>query len=170
MLSILKKCSNATIKGLEYLLIVFTAVLVLDVIWQVFTRYVLSNASSWTEELATILLVWVSLLGASVGFIRKSHLGIDYLANKLAEIPRSVLDIAVYLLVSAFASVVMIYGGSILVSRTLQLHQTTPALGLERGYVYMVLPLSGIFILIFSLFTIVQNLLFIFTSKGRGNQ
>ncbi|NIX00358.1 MAG: TRAP transporter small permease subunit, partial [Phycisphaerae bacterium] len=52
-------------------------VLVIDVTWQVITRFVLKNPSSWTEELATYLLIWVGLLGAAVALHRGAHLGID---------------------------------------------------------------------------------------------
>ena len=34
--------------------------------WQVFTRYILSNPSSWSEELVSYLFAWMSLLGASL--------------------------------------------------------------------------------------------------------
>ena len=54
---------------LECLVMVSVTVLVLDVLWQVFTRFVLRDASSWTEELATFLLIWVSLLGAAVAWV-----------------------------------------------------------------------------------------------------
>ena len=40
---------------LEILLTVVMTILVLDVVWQVFTRYILKDPSSWTEELATFL-------------------------------------------------------------------------------------------------------------------
>ena len=50
---------------LEILLTVVMTILVLDVVWQVFTRYILKDPSSWTEELATFLMIWVGMLGAS---------------------------------------------------------------------------------------------------------
>ena len=45
-----------------------------------------------------------------------------------------------------FALVVLVYGGGQLVQLTLELRQTSAALGLPIGYVYGVLPLSGILI------------------------
>ena len=32
--------------------------------WQVFTRYILKNPSTWSEELVSYLFAWMSLLGA----------------------------------------------------------------------------------------------------------
>ena len=49
--------------------------LVIDVLWQVFTRFVLGNPSSFTEELARYLMIWVGLLGASYAAGKRMHLG-----------------------------------------------------------------------------------------------
>jgi len=51
----LKKIKYILDKSLELLVTVAMAVLVVDVVWQVFTRYVMKSPSTWTEELATFL-------------------------------------------------------------------------------------------------------------------
>ena len=56
----------------------------LTVIWQVFTRFVLRDPSSWTEELAIFLLIWIGLLGSAYALRRKAHLGVDVLTNRLS--------------------------------------------------------------------------------------
>ncbi len=49
------------VRGLEWFIIALFALLVLDVLWGVFSRYVPGiRPSDWTEELAVYLLVWVS--------------------------------------------------------------------------------------------------------------
>ena len=57
----------------------------------------------------------------------------------------------VYAIVTFFAVSVLLYGGSRLVYLTLKTSQITPALGLKRGHVYLVVPISGLFIAMFSL-------------------
>ena len=74
---ILDTFHRLSLRLLEGLVIALMAVLVLDVSWQVITRYLLGSPSAWTDELATILMIWVAALGASLGFIQKAHLGID---------------------------------------------------------------------------------------------
>lgn len=150
------KLKNLLIKGLELAVILVTGILVIDVVLGVFTRYVLDDQISWTEELARMLLIWVSLLGASVAFIRKSHLGVDYFVNKLNERWKTIGQILVYLLVAIFSCIVLIYGGYSLVSSALKYSQPTPALNIEMGYVYIAVPISGIFITIFSIETIIE--------------
>ena len=72
-------------KGLEALLVFLMSVLVIDVLWQVAARYLLSNPSSFTDELAGFLLIWVGLLGAAYVAGRKEHLAIDILLQKTRE-------------------------------------------------------------------------------------
>lgn len=52
-------------RSLEYVLMALLSVLVIDVLWQVASRYVLTAPSSMTDELAGYLLIWVGLLGAA---------------------------------------------------------------------------------------------------------
>ncbi len=145
-----KLIRSLLIKVLEYTLIVVVAVLVFAVCWQVFSRYVLSRPAGWTEELATLLLVWASMLGASAAYVRKSHLGVDYFVSKLDRKTGLIVECVVHTLVAFFAGYVMIGGGWKLVAAALSFHQLTPALGLARGHAYMVIPISGAFILLFA--------------------
>jgi TRAP-type C4-dicarboxylate transport system permease small subunit len=158
MLDFIIKLKNWLVKGLELTVMLVTGILVVDVVLGVFTRYVLDDQISWTEELARMLLIWVSLLGASVAFIRKSHLGVDYFVNKLNEQWRNIGQIVVYLLVAIFSGIVLVYGGCSLVSSALKNSQPTPALNIEMGYVYLAVPISGIFIIIFSIETIIETI------------
>ena len=145
------KAKKVLDKTLELLVTISMGVLVIDVIWQVLTRYALKNPSSWTEELATFLMIWVGLLGASVALNRGAHLGIDYLVVKLSPKKALCASLFVFAVIAAFSLLVMGVGGSQLVYRTLATSQVSPALGLKMGYVYLAIPISGFFLVIYSL-------------------
>lgn len=166
MLNTILKVKELLVKGLELTVIFVTGFLVIDVVWGVFTRYVMGHQSPWTEELARMLLIWVSLLGASIGFIRKSHLGVDYFVGKLSEKWRTIGELVVYMLVAFFTAVVLIYGGSRLVTSTLQNGQPSPALKIEMGYVYLAVPISGFFIVIFSIETMYEKIVALLKNKS----
>jgi TRAP-type C4-dicarboxylate transport system permease small subunit len=157
LLKPLLRLRQGLVKLLEIAIMLALGLLVVDVVWQVVSRYVLRSPSRWSEELATMLLIWVSLLGASVAYARKAHLGVDYLVLKLDKSARCAVEIAVHLLVGFFAVSVMILGGLTLVERTLSLHQLSPAMGIEMGYVYSVVPISGAFFVIFALEMIAES-------------
>ncbi len=135
---------------LELLTAVTMGALVLDVTWQVITRFVLKNPSSWTEELATFLMIWVGLLGAAVALNRGAHLGIDYFVGKFSVKKRLLSQILVYAVVAGFALFVLVIGGWRLVAITFSRGQTSPALSLPMGFVYLAAPVSGFFMLIYS--------------------
>ena len=151
MLSSLLKLNKLLIKLLEITVILVIGFLVIDVLWGVFSRYVLGNQSSWTEELATMLMIWASLLGAAIGFIRKSHLGVDYFVNKMNPKNQVIEETMVYILIAVFASFVMIYGGTRFVALMLILGRVSPAMQLKWGYIFMAVPISGFFILFFQI-------------------
>ncbi|MFC1763676.1 TRAP transporter small permease [Planctomycetota bacterium] len=153
-------------KSLELLVMVVVGVLVLDVLWQVFTRFILKDPSSWTEELATFLLIWVALLGAAVALGRGAHLGIDYFVLKLPEQTRIKTEIFVFFCIAAFSLLVMVIGGIGLVKTTLALEQISPALGLNMGYVYLAVPISGAFLVLYSLLGLGER----FSAVQKGGQ
>ncbi len=137
------------VKSLGALLSLLMAVIVIDVTWQVITRFILKNPSSFTEELAGFLLIWIGVLGASYAVYTKAHLGIDLLTSKLKGMKRRVVEVAVYSVVFLFALFVLVLGGVRLVLLSFRLEQISPAIGIRMGYVYLVLPLSGLLMMFF---------------------
>ena len=132
-------------------LVVILSILLFDVLWQVFSRYVLKDPSSFTDELARFLLIWVSLLGASFALSKKMHLAIDILPEKFTGNLYHLAQKFILLCIGLFCFFVMVLGGIRLVYITLLLEQKAPALQVPLGYVYLVLPLSGI-VMIFYVF------------------
>lgn len=145
-------------KTLEILVMVVVAVLVLDVLWQVFTRFIIEDPSSWTEELATFLLIWVSLLGAAVALNRGAHLGIDYFVGKLSPKTRVCTEVFVFTCIAIFSVLVMVIGGFRLVARTFELNQISPALNLKMGYVYLAVPISGFFLALYAILALGERI------------
>lgn len=132
-------------------LVVLMVAMVLDVCWQVFTRFVLSNPSSFTEELAGFFLIWIGLLGGAYAFQTRAHLGIDVLTYRLEGTVRRFVDILINAFVLCFAVFVMGIGGLKLVRLTLALEQISPSLAIPMGYVYIVIPLSGVLTALYAL-------------------
>lgn len=130
---------------------------VLNVLWQVFTRYVLDSPSQYTDELARYLLVWVGLLGASYALGKRMHLAVDLLPNHLTGRARLILNAGIDTLVLLFSLFVMVFGGLRLVALTLMLEQTSAALRVPLGYIYLALPISGALIVFYSLLFLIGH-------------
>lgn len=154
----LRVLKDGLTRGLELLIIATMALLVVDVVWGVFSRYALGEQTKWTEELARFLLVWVALLGGALAFGSKAHLGVDYFANRLHPEARKLTAVVAHCVVLFFAGEVLLLGGTRVVSEALALEQTTPALGWKMGYVYLALPISGAFVVLYTLENLMETL------------
>jgi len=137
-------------KLLGWLVTIFMGILVINVLWQVASRFLLGDPSSFTDELAGYLLIWVGLLGAAYATGQKQHLAIDLLSAKLSDKGKKLQTLFINIIIAVFALVVLVIGGGNLVFITFYLGQISSALQIPVGYVYVVLPLSGLFIIYYA--------------------
>lgn len=155
--------------GLTRLLMTLMAVIVLTVTWQVVTRFIIKDPSSYTEELARFLLIWIGVLGASYALRTRSHLGIDLITQRVGPTGQMILQVVVYSLVILFAVSVMIIGGIRLVELTFSLNQLSAAMGIHMGYIYTVVPISGLLMVLYSSVFISESLtLWVSGKHGKG--
>ncbi|MDD6210678.1 MAG: TRAP transporter small permease [Bacteroidales bacterium] len=131
---------------LQRALVFLMVALVIDVLWQVASRYILASPSSFTDELAGHLLIWVGLLGAAYVSGQNEHLAIDILLQKVKQQRKRRMEVAIQIITFLFALFVMVVGGIWLVYTRFQLSVTSATLEINLGYVYLVLPLSGVLI------------------------
>ena len=145
---------NKVNKLLEWFLIVIFALLVLDVLFQVFSRYLLGTSFTWTEEFARFSLIWMTILGAAYLNAKREHLSMDFLYQKFSIANKRKASILIEVLIFLFALIVMVIGGLNLVYTTLHLEQLSGTLRIPLGYVYAIMPFSGLLIMCFSIYHI----------------
>ncbi|MBC2838701.1 TRAP transporter small permease [Robiginitalea sp. SC105] len=134
---------------LSHALVLLMSAMVLNVLWQVFSRYVLGAPSSFTDELARYLMIWLGVLGAAYVSGRNMHVAIDILPRRAAPALQLRLRQAVNWVILLFCFFGLVIGGSRLVYVTYLLEQYSPALQLPLAYVYLVIPLSGLIIIFY---------------------
>ena len=81
----MKQLRNILNKILEVLAGVSFFVMVVLTCWQVFTRYVLQNPSSWSEELVSYMFAWMALLGASIVVGERGHMNIPVVVERMGK-------------------------------------------------------------------------------------
>ncbi len=145
---------------IEFVLILIFALLVIDVLWQVFGRYVLGQSFSFTEEFARFALIWLSILGVAYLNGQRQHLSMDFLLQKLSPEQLKKRKQIIELFMFGFALVVLVIGGGNLVYTTLYLGQVSPAMNISLGYIYAIVPISGLLIMFYSIYN------FSFYGKG----
>ena len=124
--------------------------------WQVLTRYVLKNPSSWSEELVSYLFAWMALLGASLVAGERGHMNIPLLMDRMGPAARKSLAVFSEIVACLFAGIILVFGGIQITS--LAMGQMTSSLGIAIGIFYIVLPLSGILNIIYTILNIVEIL------------
>ena len=115
--------------------------------YQIVTRFIFNSPSTVSEELLTYSFAWMALLSAAYIFGKRDHMRMGFVADK-------VLEICIELLVVAFAGIAMVYGGINIMGLTMT--QTTASLPVTMGVIYTVLPLSGLFIVIYGILNIID--------------
>lgn len=149
------KIYNTLNKAIEWLLVTIFALLVIDVVWQVISRYLVGQSSSFTEEFARFALIWLTVLGAAyINGQKEGHLSMDFLLSKLTEKKRHSRQKVIQVVMAIFALIIMVIGGGNLVYTTLSLGQLSSALNVPLGYVYAIVPICGMIIIFFSLHNI----------------
>ncbi|HAS63123.1 MAG TPA: TRAP transporter small permease [Vibrio sp.] len=146
----MKKLVEYINKGLAGFTVSLSTFLVVCVVWQVLSRYIIGRPSTVTDELARYLFMWVALIGAAYTTGQKRHLAIDLLTMKLKGKRKVFNEIFIQIAIAVFAFIVLVYGGSNLAIKTLATGQLTPALGWEMGYIYFCLPISGALMIFYS--------------------
>ena len=134
-----------------FLLVVLMSAIVIDVLLQVFSRYLFNAPLGFTDELASFLLIWLGLLGAAYATGEQQHLAIDLISVRVSPTGQRRLAIIVTLLVVLFALAVLIVGGVWLVYTGFLFGQRSASLQLSLGYVYLVVPITGVLIVYYRL-------------------
>ncbi|EPY4245097.1 TPA: TRAP transporter small permease [Klebsiella quasipneumoniae subsp. similipneumoniae] len=83
--------------------------LVVCVVWQVFSRYVLNQPSTLTDELARFLMIWVGLLGAAYTVGAQRHLAIDLLTMTLSPRRQALFSVIINLLILPLTGIMMMF-------------------------------------------------------------
>jgi TRAP-type C4-dicarboxylate transport system permease small subunit len=152
---------DKALRGIDAVFRVFLAalmvVMVACVTWQIVSRYLLGDPSSWTEELARFLLIWIGLLGGSYAFHKRMHLGIDLFSENMSERLRLWQHRVINWVVIFFAATVLLGGGVMLIDLTSELRQYSPALHVPMAWVYVSLPVSGIMLIFYALAALAEG-------------
>ncbi len=122
--------------------------------YQIITRYIFNAPSTVSEELLTFTFTWMSLLAAALIFGKKDHMRMDFFASKFKGKSNVLLLIFSECLVLIFAALVLVYGGINITKLTTT--QITASLGVPMSYVYVVIPISGVITIAYSIINLTE--------------
>ena len=115
---------------------------------QVFTRYILNNPTSWSEEAANFTQVFLVFLGGTLAIFQKRTLRITFFVDRLPPRMSAAIEFVMKVLILLFL-IALIWYSFFAIAR---LHnQITPGLQLPKSILFVSVPLGGILMLIATL-------------------
>ncbi len=154
-------------KGLDavmrFLMALAMAALVCGGTWQIFSRWILGNPSTFTDEFLRYVLIWASMIGSAYCFYRDEHLALDLVTDRVNGKAKTILTVFIEIMIIFFVVYVFVLGGSQLVMNATN---ASSVMRIPFRYLYAVLPISGVFIVVARVLKYVRY----FTEKKGGNQ
>ena len=150
----MSKVKNALTKFLEFVCCLLFAFITVVGTYQIVVRYVFNNPSTVSEELLTYSFTWLALLAAALVFGKKDHMRMSFIADKFKGKKAVFMGIVSELLIMLFAGLVLVYGGASITKLTTT--QITASLGVNMSYIYMILPICGVIIVLYSIMNIAE--------------
>jgi len=103
---------NTVLRRLRDLCVLLSSIALVVLIavftWLVFGRYVLNQTPTWVEQLALVLVVWITFLGSGAGVHDDTHLGVSFIREAMPAPIRHVLRIVCEVAVAGFGLVMLI--------------------------------------------------------------
>ena len=117
--------------------------LVVGGFWQIFTRWILKDPSTFTEEFMRFMLIWASMLGSAYCFYKDKHLTLDLFKNKAKGKGVIIINVFIEAMILFFITYVFVYGGF---RQAIGSTNFSPVMQIPYKFLYMILPISGVFI------------------------
>ena len=124
--------------------------------YQVASRYIFKNPSTMSEDLLSYSFVWVSLLGTALVFGQKDHMSLTLFSDKFTGKGKLALSVFTELLIISTAVVVFLFGGRIFMG--VGALQMSPTLNIQMNWVYVILPVTGVLIIIYNIINIIHSI------------
>lgn len=156
MKSIAAGVVDALEKIASWLVTVFIILLMVALVWQVFTRFVIKIPAIWTEEIGRYSFINMVFLGAAVGIKRNAHFGVTVATDRMRGAFRNFYMRFVVNGIILVCSLVMLYYGAVFVNR-FGFTRVSPTFLTPMAYAFVILPVSAAFMTVFALYNIVYG-------------
>lgn len=123
----------------------------------VIARYFIQYPLAFTEEVEVNLMVWLTLLGASVGFKRGAHLGLTFLQNWMPDRLKK-LTVLFSAILSLSLFVLLIWFSVFQIIDEIDLEITSEALAVPQWWYTAGIPICGTLLIVRILTLIYKNL------------
>lgn len=131
--------------AMRFLMAVAMGALVVGGTWQIVSRWVLRNPSTFTDEFLRYVLIWASMLGSAYCFYRDEHLSLELITDRVHGVVAVILQVFIEACILFFVCYVFIYGGWKLAANATNV---SSVMRIPMKILYMIEPVSGVFIVV----------------------
>jgi TRAP-type C4-dicarboxylate transport system permease small subunit len=126
------------------------AIAILDMLAGVVLRYVVvpitdyfdwpSVSFFWVEEVGELALAWLTLVGAAVAVLERTHFALAVLTRRFSSQRQRLVERINHLLIAAFGALVAVFGGQLAMLNSMLV---SPALEINLGFLYLSAVVGG---------------------------
>ncbi len=139
---------NLSEKLISYLAMLFLVAMIVIVSTTVFTRYLINFTFRWSDEVALLMMIWFGFLGMALGVKNSVHLSIEFFMSLFPDSYQKYIYKIEDILVGIFGGFMLKYGWDLYNATKATV---LPATQWTRGLLFIMLPFSGILIIIYSI-------------------
>lgn len=121
---------------------------------EIIARNIFSTSISWSGEAARYLFVYVVFIGAAALARDREYICMDLLKTKVPDSISYYYNLIMDIILILFAVVLIYSGYELAIENSMQV---SAAMGLPKNWVYMVMPVSGALIIIYSVRNVVDD-------------
>ena len=151
----MKKVEKVLDTVMRFLMAVAMAALVLGGTWQIVSRWILGNPSTFTDEFLRYMLIIASMLGSAYCFYRDEHLSLELVTDRVHGVAAVILQVFIELAILFFVCYVFVFGGWKLAANATNI---SSVMHIPMKYMYMIEPIAGVFIVVARILKYVQLL------------
>ena len=151
----MKKVEKVLDAVMRFLMAISMLTLVVFGTWQIFTRWVLQDPSTFTDELLRYVLIIAGMIGSAYCFYRDEHLALTLITDKAKGPFKVILEIFIELCILFFVIYVFIYGG---LKFSATATNFSSVMRIPMKTLYLIEPICGVLIVLARILKYVQIL------------
>ncbi len=150
----LKKILDSVFVWVLKLAMVLLVAMVVLVFLNVVLRYGFSSGIHWSEEISLVIVIWFTFIAMALGVKESLHINVDILPKKLPKAFFTALDCIRDVLVVIIGGIMIYYGWKLTLNGA---RSSLPATNIPNSINYVVLPISGIFIVLYAIIHLYED-------------
>lgn len=139
-----------------------TSLLVI-VLLAVLYRYVLNNPLQWAEETARYMLIWMTLVGASVAIKERKHVNLNSVVSRLPRKAALIIEILLYLSIILIIGIIAKRSFVMVITRSVR--TLSPSLQISMVWAHSALPVGFVLMLVQSLYVLCEDIKLLIEGK-----